>query len=332
MDIKYFRLVYIGLILVFFSYNLSGYNGSVLGENNSDQSGSNSASILTEVQFPDTQLEGGVRKITNIKYVNDSEESKTLDLFLPEKMYTEKKYPLIIYIHGGAWLEGSKDYFKDYRIVKADFIVASVDYRLSGEDLFPAQIHDIKAALRWLRKNSTKFYIDTSNIGAYGESAGGHLALLLGTTSDIPELNGNIGYDLSESTDVKAVVSEYGITNLASIAKQCEENSACITDYRENGSIIGKLLGCYYNECGSKLNQASPINYLTPDDASINLFHSKKDSIVPYEQSVEFYAKASEIESLNIQMSLSENGAHIDGELREKYLSEIIKFFSDSLK
>ena len=332
MDIKYFRLVYIGLILVFFSYKLSGYNGSVLGENNSNLPDSNSASMLTEIQFPDTQLEEGVRKITNIKYVNDSEESKRLDLFLPEKVYAEKKYPLIIYIHGGAWLEGSKDYFKDYRIVKAGFIVASVDYRLSDEDLFPAQIHDVKAALRWLRKNSTKYYIDTSNIGAYGESAGGHLALLLGTTSDIPELNGNIGYDLSESTNVKAVVSEYGITNLTSIAKQCEENTACINDYRGNGSIINKLLGCNYNECGTELKQASPINYLSPDDASIYLFHSKKDSIVPFEQSVEFNTKASEIKGLEIQMSLSKNGAHIDGELREKYLSEIIKFFSDTLK
>lgn len=337
-QLKYFKIIYIALIFIFFIFNFFKFSDLVFRDSSSkakdtEIKGTETSKVPDDTPFEISEglIEDDIRIIKNINYINDNIESKKLDLFLPKEMYKNQKYPLIIYIHGGAWLEGNKEYFKDYELVKNDFIVASVDYRLSTEDLFPAQIHDIKASVRWLRENANKYNIDSENIGAYGESAGGHLASLLGTTALDSNLNGNIGQNLNQSTYVKAVVSEFGLFDLSTIAEECEKNQLCITKYRLSDSIVSKLLGCSYNNCGEKLNSASPINYLNTDSGSFLLLHGEKDEIVPYQQTKDFEKKALE-ENLFVKTIISEEGKHIDNNDRLNYFPEIVEFFNYNLK
>lgn len=329
-QLKYFKIIYFFVLVVYLAFNYVSFQGWLtpsIAQDIQVKGISNEPFKIDEGEIVDE----GVRKIGNIKYVNDSAESKKLDLYLPSKMYKDQKYPILLYIHGGAWLEGNKSYFRDYDFVRHGYIVASIDYRLSTEDLFPAQIHDSKAALRWLKANSSKYNIDAENVGAYGESAGGHLAALMGTTEDDKELNGDIGTNLDENVKVKAVVNEYGLPNFESIAQQCEKNDKCTNDYKDEGSIISKLLGCNYGSCGKKLKDASPINYISENDAAFLHFHGGNDSIVPTEQASEFH-KALIKANLYSEIAIEKDARHVDSNYRKEYSHEMLNFFDLKLK
>lgn len=337
-QIKFFRIIYIFLLITYFVFNYYQISEWIFRNNLSNaqdkeikglttKSFSNEEFIIEEGEV----IEAGIRKIENINYINDSEDSKKLDLYLPETMYSEQKYPLLLYIHGGAWLEGTKDYFHDFVFIENGYIVASIDYRLSTEDIFPAQIHDIKAALRWLKANASKYNIDADNIGVYGESAGGHLASLMGTTPEEDQLNGDIGQNLDENVKVKAVINEYGLLNFETIEEQCRNNEMCESLYNERDSIVSKLLGCKVDQCTDELKFASPINHITSDAADFLHFHGKKDTIVPFEQTEEFH---DELIKNNVysETIISEEGVHIDGDERNKNTTNMLDFFDWKLK
>src|SRR5205085_12369694 len=134
-----------------------------------------------------------------------------LDLYVPEKV--QKPLPLLIWIHGGAWMSGSKDSPSPaLQFTAKGYAVAQVGYRLSQDAKFPAQIHDCKAAVRWLRANAQKYNLDPNKFAAWGASAGGHLVALLGTTGAAAELEGHVS-DLKESSRVQAVVDWCGPTD-----------------------------------------------------------------------------------------------------------------------
>ena len=126
-----------------------------------------------------------------------------LDLYLPDPGASPGQAPVVLFLHGGGWGLGSRTEvgppFDDWqpsffeRLAQAGFAVASADYRLSGEARFPAQLHDAKAAVRWLRRNAGEYQLDGDRIVAWGASAGGHLAALLGLTGDVPGLEGSVG-------------------------------------------------------------------------------------------------------------------------------------------
>src|SRR5262249_6673062 len=130
-----------------------------------------------------------------------------LDLFVPTG---DKKPPLVVYIHGGSWLRGSRKKPPVHWLTEEGFALASISYRFSDRAVFPAQIHDVKAAVRWLRANQDKYGYDASRIGVCGTSAGGHLAVLLSTSGGVKELEGTIGGNLQQSSRVQAVVDWYG--------------------------------------------------------------------------------------------------------------------------
>jgi acetyl esterase/lipase len=329
-QLKYFKIIYFFVLITYLSFNYFYFHRWFNPSNAQDthvQGISNEPFIIDGGE----KVEEGVKRLKNLKYVNDSEDSKKLDLYYPSEVLKEQKYPLIIYIHGGAWLEGDKSYFKDFELVRNGYIVASIDYRLSTEDLFPAQIHDTKASLRWLRKNSAKYNIDSENVGVYGESAGAHLAALMGTTHDNKELNGNIGLNLDEKVDVKAVVSEYGLPNLKTIAQQCKDNPLCKSNYYSPDSIISKLLDCTYTKCGQKLEFASPANYISSNDASFLNIHGSKDDIVPEQQTIEFHKSLTKA-NLYSEITIEKDAKHIDSKYRKEYFPQIINFFDLKLK
>ena len=128
--------------------------------------------------------------LRDLTYAVQDDKPLTLDLYLPPGT---GPHPLVVWVHGGAWYEGSKEHCPAVPLTGRGYAVASINYRLSREALFPAQIHDCKGAIRWLRAHAIGYGLDAGRIGAWGESAGGHLVALLGTSGDIAELEGTVG-------------------------------------------------------------------------------------------------------------------------------------------
>jgi acetyl esterase/lipase len=136
----------------------------------------------------------------DLVYATIGEKDILLDLYIPKN--TTVKPPLLVWIHGGGWQSGSKDSCPLYRETQRGYAVASLNYRLSHEAMFPAQIHDCKGAIRWLRANAEKFGYNSERIGVAGSSAGGQLVALLGTSGGVKELEGNVGGNLGQSSSV----------------------------------------------------------------------------------------------------------------------------------
>src|SRR5690606_28277194 len=142
----------------------------------------------------------------DIVYATIGDRKLLMDLYLP----SNKKDPyLIIWIHGGAWSSGTKEE-PPLGLLKAGYALASVEYRLSGDAIFPAQIHDLKAAVRFIRANSKKYNVRADRIVVWGSSAGGHLAALMGTSNNNKELEGMVGNHLNESSSVQGTIDFYG--------------------------------------------------------------------------------------------------------------------------
>jgi acetyl esterase/lipase len=151
----------------------------------------------------------GVKSLRDLEYARAGEKSLLLDLYLPEK--SRHSLPLIIWIHGGAWTGGDKADCPARRLLQRGYAVASINYRLSNEAIFPAQIEDCKAAIRWLRAHAKQYGLDADHFGAWGSSAGGHLVALLGTTGDLKQFDK--GDNLDFSSRVQAVCDFYGPTD-----------------------------------------------------------------------------------------------------------------------
>lgn len=147
--------------------------------------------------------------IPDMPYTINNIPSQSLDVYIPEGTGL---MPCVVWIHGGAWLAGSKDGLAPEveNLLHQGYVIASINYRLSSEAIFPAQIHDCKAAVRFLKENAAKFLIDTSKIAVAGSSAGGHLAALVGTSAGVDTLEDmSLGYTRATSR-VQAVINYYG--------------------------------------------------------------------------------------------------------------------------
>ncbi len=230
-----------------------------------------------------TPLPPGVKVLKDLEYGKVGSRALLLDLYLPEK--SEKAWPLIIWVHGGAWMAGSKDgHSPALRFTANGYAVAQVGYRLSQEATFPAQIHDCKAAVRWLRANADKYGLDPKKFVAWGGSAGGHLVALLGTSGGVAELEGNDN-DLKESSRVQAVVDWFGPTDFLHIGDAESDIRHTAPDSPESKLIGGPLL-----ENKDKAAKASPITYVSKDAPPFLIMHGDKDRTVPFNQSERLYA------------------------------------------
>ena len=214
----------------------------------------------------------------NLEYGRGSGRAMLLDLYLPEKF--DKPLPLIIWIHGGAWMGGSKDGGSPaLQFTTSGYAVAHVGYRLSPEAKFPAQINDCKAAVRWLRANAIKYNLDATKFIAWGSSAGGHLVALLGTSGDVKELEGEVN-DLKESSRVQAVIDWFGPADFLHIG-EAKSNR----DHNAPDSPESKLIGGALPENKDKAAKASPTTYVSRDDPPFLIMHGDQDLEVPFQQS-----------------------------------------------
>jgi acetyl esterase/lipase len=213
----------------------------------------------------------------DLPYVTGGHEQQKLDLYLPG---TEEKLPLIIRIHGGAWFAGSKESENPKDYLQDGFAVASINYRLSQHAIFPAQIQDCKAAVRYLRANAQKYNLDPNRFAVWGESAGGHLAALLGTTGDVNEFD--VGENITVSSRVQAVVDYFGPTDFL----QMEEHR--LPDGMHHNSPDtpeSKLIGGNIADNPQKVAKANPITYVKKDAPPFLIIHGDKDPLVPHHQS-----------------------------------------------
>lgn len=239
-----------------------------------------SLALLTASFSGHTQssLPPGTEKLKDLEYGHASSRAMHLDLYLPGK--SDKPLPLIIWIHGGAWMAGSKDSPSPaLRFLKDGYAVAHVGYRFSQEATFPAQINDCKAAVRWLRANAENYHLDPNKFVAWGASAGGHLVALLGVTGSAADLEGNVN-DLKESSRVQAVIDWFGPTDFIHIGEAESELKHNASDSPESKLIGGPVL-----ENKDKAAKASPITYVSKDAPPFLIMHGDKDRTVPFDQS-----------------------------------------------
>jgi len=221
----------------------------------------------------------------DIAYVPKGDPAQVLDLYIPTKP-SKGPLPLIVWIHGGGWIGGSKANPSALNMLSSGYAVASVEYRFSTVAKFPAQIQDCQAAIRWLRANSRKYNIDPDHIGVMGQSAGGHLSALLGTAGGanaFPPIGGNE----KVSDRVQAVVDMCGPADFRTVMQQAA------ADPTKSGIRFNTASDYYSNLIGAKLGEddksdaVSPVHYVDKKDAPFLILHGTLDPIVPFAQSAE---------------------------------------------
>ncbi|WP_231753293.1 alpha/beta hydrolase [Rosistilla carotiformis] len=227
-----------------------------------------------------------------------------MHLVLP-KQSAEKPQPCYVWIHGGGWMGGSKEggVQQVVPIVRDGFVGATIEYRLSGEAIFPAQIEDCKCAIRFLRAHAKEYNIDVDRIAVGGSSAGGHLAALLGTSAGVTELEGNGGW-ADQRSDVQAVVDLYGPTDLIQFVQTPGYES-----HARPSSPETRLLGGEVLKRLDAAKKADPISYVGPNDPPFLILHGTNDRTVPPNQSEAIY-KALQAAGVDSQLQLLEGAGH----------------------
>ena len=239
-------------------------------------------------------LPEGAEAHRDLAYVLNGHERQKLDLYLPETP-AGRPLPLIVHIHGGGWRGGSKFPCPVVGMVAQGYIVASVEYRFSQKALFPAQIQDCKAAIRWLRANSTRYDIDPEHIGVTGGSAGGHLSALIGTTGGT-NVFAPLGGNEEQSDRVQAVCDIYGPTDFSTVMQQAadDRNVRNIFTFNSSSDPYSLLIGASLEDNDDKTAAVSPVHYVNKDSPPTLILHGTHDTMVPFAQSEEFAAALKE--------------------------------------
>jgi acetyl esterase/lipase len=248
----------------------------------------------------------------DLTYAEVGGQPLQLDLYLPASGSVPR--PLLVWIHGGGWSGGSRFPAPAHALQMRErgFAVASISYRLSGQSAlwggepvaFPAQIHDAKAAIRWLRAHAAEYSIDPARIAVWGSSAGGHLAALVGTSGNDPELEGSVGVDLGQSSAVQIAVDYYGPIDLFEMNADVTTPPGSIIDHDAANSPESRLIGfsqpgqgigvlranignplAPFPELVTKVLHANPQTWADIDDPPFMIVHGTADSSVPYAQS-----------------------------------------------
>lgn len=261
----------------------------------------------------------------DISYADGDNPRQCLDLYLPEDCESGS-LPVIVFFHGGAWLEGNKssgaDRVKPF-VRSGKYAGVSAGYRLTNEAIWPAQIYDCKAAIRWVRANADKYGLNPEKIAVWGGSAGAHLALMVGLTGSEDELEGDVGKYDDVSSDVCGVANFFGPTAIFRMAEQSSD-----MDHVTAQSPEGLLIGGAVPENPEKAKAASPVTYVTNDDPPVLTVHGTVDPIVPYQQAeiLDRALKKAGIESYFISVKGGGHGGFPDEtiERAEMFFSKIL--------
>jgi acetyl esterase/lipase len=295
-----------------------------------------------------TVRDDGTRVLRDMTYATVDGMELQLDLDLPPENATgatgNETLPLVMWIHGGGFYEGQRGFSPFSPLTKDGYAVASITYRLMQKAIFPAQIHDAKAALRWLRANAAYFNIAPDRIAVIGESAGAHLGNLLGTSADVPELEGDGGI-MGVSTRVAAVISLCGPGDIMFAAE--DPDQARVPALLASGDpnqvrlgktilsrniIMSKMAGGPLAEHKDMLRLMNPMEYVSADDPPFLFFHGDADDLIPLSQS-EALRDALRAKGVEAELIVIPDAGHgIGGFDRAKLLRESREFLDRHLK
>ena len=266
-----------------------------------------------------------IRIFPSLRYLQSDHPRQMLDLYLPSPVPADP-LPVIVYLHGGGWLKGSKADGRRFafRMVAQGYAVACVDYRLSTDELFPAQLEDCKAAVRWLRDNATRYRLDPDHIGAMGVSAGGYLAVMLGVTR--PSQLFDVGEHLGQSSGVQAVCDFFGPVDLTQLHEYSTEAKTPQADQ------IEKLLGGDPHVQKLQAHKASPLTYLDGNAAPFLILQGTKDTVIPPAQSRLLYDALAK-QSIPVHLHLIKEAGHTGPDFTAPKINAVVDdFFTRNLK
>ena len=266
----------------------------------------------------------------NVTYGQANQVDLKLDLARPGG---EGPFPAIVFIHGGGWHLGNRQmYGRQIReAATKGYVAATISYRLMKSDenrkesttatpIFPAQIHDAKAAVRWLRAHAREYHVDPKRIGVTGASAGGHLSLLVGLTDPAAKLEGDSGSP-GQSSRVQAVVNVFGPADMF----VCYEKSSVAWIFR-------LFMGGTPDEVGATYRAASPITYVSQDDPPVLTLHGDQDALVPVEQAIALDVKM-QAAGVTHKLTVFQGQGHgFKGEDRQKAAAAMWAFFEEHLR
>jgi len=269
--------------------------------------------------------------LTNVSYASTSSAQK-MDIYLPEGT---GPFPIVVLIHGGAFMMGDKsgEASNAAALVAKGIAAASINYRLSGEAKYPAQIQDCKAAVRFLRANATKYNLNPDKIGSWGASAGGNLSSLLGTTSGVSELEGESLGNSSYSSKVIASVDWFGPINFLTMDAEAAALGFIITT-NSSASPESKLIGAAVQTVPAQVAKANPATYITSDDAAFFIQAGSLDRNIPYTQSLNFYnSLKTTLGDNKVTYELISGAGHGGAQfITTSNMSKVIAFFDKYLK
>lgn len=246
-------------------------------------------------RIPEADTAHIARKMFDIAYA-DRSPTQRLDIYWPAD--GDGPFPVIVAIHGGAFMGGDK---RDAQLepmlagLERGYAVVSINYRMSGEAIFPALVHDVKAAIRWVRANAVQFLFDPARIAVWGGSAGGYLALMAGVSAGVAALEDLTLGNADQACHVQAVVDWFGPTNFLRMDAQLAESGlAPAPEFAHSGanSPESLLLGRQITEIPDLVAAANPESYLHAGAPPFFIQHGDLDEVVPYQQSVHFAARA----------------------------------------
>jgi acetyl esterase/lipase len=260
-----------------------------------------------------------VHKIADLEYAEAGGQALKLDLYLP----SEPHAPLLVWLHGGRWEVGSKERMPLGGLVEHGYAIASVDFRPASRARFPGQVHDVKAALRYLRAAAPDYGYDATRIGILGESSGGHLAALVGTTNGRAELEGSLGDHLGVSSEVHAIVSYFGASDLLTILAQSTPYGLGIRE-----PALKTLLGALPSDDEALARLASPVFQVDAHDPPLLLLHGDQDPQMPINQSHELEG-AYERAGLEAKLIVVHGAGHGGGAFFDAEHTNLVAAFLD---
>ncbi|MDF1825468.1 MAG: alpha/beta hydrolase [Verrucomicrobiales bacterium] len=277
-----------------------------------------SLSAQERKQKPANPLPGTAVK-RDIHYATHDDVELKLDLYRPQPL-PEAPLPVVLWIHGGGWLNGSKDKCRADFLAQKGFAVVSVGYRLTDVARWPGQIDDCSAAVKWVRDHAEAFQLDPDAVGAWGSSAGGHLVALMGTRPT------------SDDTTIKlqAVCDWFGPTDLLTMPPNVVSETRTYEQVSQSNGA--KLLGSPVPEARDLAKDASALYHVSSDDSPFLIMHGSEDPGVPLVQSARFH-EALKAAGVDSSFVIIEGAAHGGREFRtEEVKSQVINFFNEHLK
>ncbi|MEZ5386446.1 MAG: alpha/beta hydrolase [Prosthecobacter sp.] len=264
---------------------------------------------------------GEVEHHNDIMFAKPGGVELLLNLHMPKGV---ENPPLVMFIHGGGWTNGDRSRCRLDWVAEHGYAVASIEYRLSQEALFPAQIHDCKGALRWLRAHQGEYGYDSSKVVVAGTSAGGHLSALMGTSGGVAALEGETAGHPEQSSSVQGVIDYYGPSDFV----KRSENQPSKTD-DPKGSVF-KLIGGPVKANLKAARAASPITYLSSDDPPFLILHGDKDKTVYLDQSELLLQRCKDL-GIDAQLHIEKDAGHGFKEMSAQEKQLVLAFLEKML-